>query len=178
MIMVTITRIAGIKLPDGQIDSVWESYFLIVAAEIGVILASISTYRALFVSHRKENMNNRAGRGTGDQGRFSSPRTRQLMKRVFVTSPWRSRARGQSTPPEGEDKEQQYNHSDTVELPEIPRVYVMTGVRSFINNGRGKGTDAFDLMEHRRTQDDDDDWPLRREGHDLEDTRSEEKIGV
>lgn len=176
--MVTITRIAGIKLPDGQVDTVWESYFLIVAAEIGVILASISTYRALFVSHRKDNMNHRAGRGTGDQGRFSSPRTRQLMKRVFVTSPWRSRARGQSTPPEGEDKEQQCNHSDTVELPEIPRVYVMTGVRSFINNGRGKGTDAFDLMEHRLTQDDDDDWPLRREGHNLEDTRSEEKMGV
>lgn len=164
--MVTITRIAGIK-SGGQVDGVWESYFLIVAAEVGIILASVSTYRTLFVSHRRGDMA-KARRGLEDQEHFYSP-TRELFKRVLIPSPWRSKAREPSTP--AEDKEHRYDDVDVGDLPEIPRAY-MTGVRTFIN-GRAKGTDDADVMASRMTQDDDDDWPLRRADHISEDTVAE-----
>lgn len=154
MILVTITRIAGIRL-DGQIDSVWESYFLIVAAEIGVVLASVSTYRALFVSHRK-----RIIKEARDRGHYSSPK-RQLIRRIFVSSPWRSKAKGQSTP--DHHRGDQYSQFDQDALPNIPDAH-MTGVRTFIN-GCGERTDASDIMESLVFHDkhDNDDWPLRRE---------------
>ncbi|KAL8753060.1 MAG: hypothetical protein Q9184_005536 [Pyrenodesmia sp. 2 TL-2023] len=162
IILVTITRIAGIKR-GGQVDGVWESYFLMVAAEVGIILASVSTYRTLFVSHRRRDTA-KARRGLGDQEHFYSP-TKELIKRVWIPSPWRSKAREPSTP--DEKKEHHYDHVDMEGLPEIPRAY-MTGVRTFINGGV-KGTDNADVMGSRITQDDADDWPLRREDHVAED---------
>ncbi|KAI4184917.1 MAG: hypothetical protein LQ346_006018 [Caloplaca aetnensis] len=164
IILVTITRIAGIKRA-GAIDSVWESYFLIVGAEVGIILASVSTYRTLFVSHRKATFD-KVGKRARDQQSPSSP-VKGLFKRVFLSSPWRSKVKeGQSTP--DEEKGQHHDSFDTEGLPEIPRAH-MTGVRTFIN-ARGKGTDGSNVMESRMTQDDDDDeWPLRREKHTPED---------
>ncbi|KAL8755337.1 MAG: hypothetical protein Q9199_003716 [Rusavskia elegans] len=151
MILVTITRIAGIRL-DSQIDSVWESYFLIVAAEIGVVLASVSTYRALFVSHRKRIINE-----ARDRGHTYSP-NRQLIGWTFVSSPWRSKAKGQSTP--DNDRGDQDSHFDKDALPNIPPAH-MSGVRTFIN-GCGQRTDASDIMESQVFHDkhDNDDWPL------------------
>ncbi|KAL8919246.1 MAG: hypothetical protein Q9208_006907 [Pyrenodesmia sp. 3 TL-2023] len=156
IILVTITRIAGIE-KGGQVDGVWESYFLIVAAEVGIILASVSTYRTLFVSHRRGDRA-KAKRDLKDQEHFYSP-TRELIRRVLIPSPWRSKAREPSTP--HENKEHHYHYVDVEALPEIPRAY-MTGVRTFIN-GRVVGADDADVMGSQMTQDDDDDWPLRKE---------------
>ncbi|KAL8898723.1 MAG: hypothetical protein Q9207_006553 [Kuettlingeria erythrocarpa] len=168
IILVTITRVAGIKRA-GAIDTVWESYFLIVAAEVGIILASVSTYRTLFVSHRRGTADKMIGKGARDQRSPSSP-VKGLLKRAFLSSPWRSKVKeGQSTP--DEEKGQSDEGFDTEGgLPEIPRAHVMTGVRTFIN-ARGKGTDVSNVMESRMIQDnnDDDTWPLRREKHSPED---------
>lgn len=159
--MVTITRIAGLKI-GGQIDSIWSSYFLIVAAQIGIILASISSYQTLFVSYRRGNIH-KAERGTRIREHYLSS-TKELMKRVFIPSPWRSKARGQSTP--DEYKEGQYSHRDVGDLPTIPRAH-MTGVRTFIN-GHGQGMHASHIMESQKTQDDDGDWPLPQKDHNPE----------
>ena len=158
MILVTITRIAGIDF-HGQIDIVWESYFLIVAAEVGVILASISTYRALFVSHRKAAIKKAKYSGPG-----SSP-NRPILRRLLDSSPWRSRARGQSTPA---------SHFDTGALPSIPRAR-MTGVWTLIN-GQGQRVDASNIMESQMIQDEDDDGngALSRVYHDDKAIRDEE----
>ncbi|CAL8584587.1 hypothetical protein XPA_010174 [Xanthoria parietina] len=153
MVLVTITRIAGIRF-NGQIDSVWESYFTIVAAEIGVVLASVSTYRALFVSHRKRTIDK-----AQDQGHSSAPK-RQLMRRMFVSSPWRSKNKDRPTPNDNEEKHcSQFDGA----LPSIPRAH-MTGVRTYIN-GRGQNTNTSDTMESQVIHDEhyDDDWPLRKD---------------
>ncbi|CAO1598713.1 hypothetical protein XANCAGTX0491_002473 [Xanthoria calcicola] len=153
MVLVTITRIAGIRF-NGHIDSVWESYFTIVAAEVGVVLASVSTYRALFVSHRKATIDK-----AQDQGHSSSPK-RQLIRRMFVSSPWRYKNKDWSIPNDNEGK--RCSQLDEA-LPSIPRAH-MTGVRTFIN-GRGQNTDTSDIMESQVVLDEyyDDDWPLHKD---------------
>lgn len=162
MILVTITRIAGIHF-HGQIDFVWESYFLLVAAEVGVILASISTYRTLFVAHRKATI--KKAKYIGPE---SSP-NRQIMRRLLDSSPWRSRAGGQLTPESGTA-----SHFDKGALPSIPRAH-MTGVWTLIN-GQGQRMDASNIMESQmiQDQDDDGDGALSRVYHDHKAIRDEE----
>ena len=150
IILVTATRIACFQV-DGQVDLVWGTYFVIVAAEIGVILACISTYRTLFVSHRQ---------GTRHRGRLSPP-TKERLKRVFVSSQWQSRAREASTP--DNQRGDRYGHLDEEALPDIPRAH-MTGIRTFIH-GRGQRDDGSNIMESQSIQDGygNDDWPIRKE---------------
>ncbi|KAL8855701.1 MAG: hypothetical protein Q9178_007667 [Gyalolechia marmorata] len=162
MILVTITRIAGIKF-HGQMDIVWSSYFLIVAAEVGVILACISTYRALFVARRKAIIKKVKYGGPG-----SSP-SRQILRRLLDSSPWRSRAGRQSKPANGTS-----SHFDQRALPSIPRAH-MTGLRTFIN-GQGQRMDASNIMESQMIQHEDDagDEVLSRIYHDHKVIRDEE----
>lgn len=162
MVLVTITRIAGIEV-GGQIDQVWETYFLTVASQVGIILASVSTFRAFSVSRHQTDVK-RAKGSSENQGHWYSL-NRRLLKRVSTPSLWRLKAKGQSTPKEiGKDA---YGQVAMRSLPEIPRAQ-MTGVRTFINGCR-EWTDSSNIMESLTVQDDDDDWPLRRQDHNPED---------
>lgn len=49
MIMVTIVRIAGIKLADGSVDIVWLAFWQQQESSIAVIMISMSAFRSLFV---------------------------------------------------------------------------------------------------------------------------------
>ena len=153
MILVTITRISGIKI-DGKVDQVWESYFIILAAEIGIILTAATAFRAFFVSRHKRD-NNGAKQSPGDRTHWYS-QNRYLLKRVFTSSRWRSKPRGQST--SGGNEADEDGHFPMRNLPHIPRAH-MTGVRTFID-GHGKGTNASRIMESQAIQEDEDTWPL------------------
>ncbi|KAL8723142.1 MAG: hypothetical protein Q9225_000483 [Loekoesia sp. 1 TL-2023] len=162
VVLVTITRIAGIEVK-GQIDQVWETYFLTMASQVGIILASVSTFRAFSVSRHQKDVKRTKG-SSENQRHWYSP-NRRLLKRVSTPSSWRSKAKGQSTP-----KEYKGGVNGGVamgSLPEIPRAQ-MTGVRTFIN-GCKEWTDTSHIMESRMNQEDDDDWPLRGREHNPED---------
>ena len=50
--------------PDNQLDQLWDGYWNIVAAEVGIMMASATAFRALYVtksgsSHRKESSGGR-----------------------------------------------------------------------------------------------------------------------
>lgn len=155
MILVTITRISGIKM-DGKVDQVWESYFIILAAEIGIILTAVTAFRALFVSrHKREN--NGARNPPGMQSHWYSPNT-YLLKRVFTPKLWRSRSKFKSQSTSGGYEADKDGHFPMENLPDIPRAH-MTGVRTFIN-GRGKGMNASRIMESQGIQEEEDVWPL------------------
>ena len=49
VVIFTVTRASGLEWQD-KLDVLWEVYFQIVAAEVGLILASTTAFRALFVS--------------------------------------------------------------------------------------------------------------------------------
>jgi hypothetical protein len=53
MIAITIARIAGLKWK-GKLDYIWESYFIVIAAEIGLVLGAVTAFRALYVSKAKD----------------------------------------------------------------------------------------------------------------------------
>lgn len=153
VILVTITRMSGIKT-GGKVDQVWESYFLILAAEVGIILTAVTAFRALFVSRHKRD-NDGAKQPPGDSTQWYS-QNKHLLKRVFNPSLWRSKSRVQSTSEGYEANED--GHFPMRNLPDIPRAH-MTGVRTFID-GRGNMTNPSRIMESQATQGDEDTWPL------------------
>ncbi|MCJ1346907.1 hypothetical protein MMC31_005127, partial [Peltigera leucophlebia] len=151
MILVTITRISGIKI-DGNVDQVWESYFIILAAEIGIILTAVTAFRAFFVSRRKRDNN-----GGNQSPRYRThwySQKKYLLERVFNPRLWRSKTRALSTS-EGYDD----GHFLMRNLPEIPRAH-MTGVQTFIDCCDGKETHVSHIMESSAIQEGEDTWPL------------------
>jgi len=153
MIMITIIRISGIK-SNGQIDQVWESYWLILSAEIGIILTAVTAFRAFFVSRHKRNVN-RAIESPGDRTHWYY-QNKHLLKRLLKPSLWRFKEGAQTSSERYEADED--GHFPMKNLPDIPRAH-MTGVRTFID-GRGRGTDTSNIMRSQAIQEHDDTWPL------------------
>lgn len=54
VVILTVTRASGLEWQD-ELDVLWEVYFQIVAAEVGLVLASTTAFRALFVSRAARN---------------------------------------------------------------------------------------------------------------------------
>lgn len=158
MILVTITRVAGIKI-QGQVDQVWESYFIILAGEIGIILTAITAFRPFFVSRNKRD-NNGAKRSAQYQTQWYS-RNRYLLKLILTPSRWRSSSRSQSASKGYEADE--CGHFPIGDLPDIPRAN-MTGVRTFIDR-RGEGTDPSRTMESQENEESEETWPLDGKNH-------------
>lgn len=52
MVILTIVRIAGLTWR-GKLDSVWETYFMVIPAEVGLALVAITAFRALYISRSK-----------------------------------------------------------------------------------------------------------------------------
>lgn len=158
MILVTITRVAGIKI-QGQVDQVWESYFIILGGEIGIILTAITAFRSFFVSRNKRD-NNRAKRPPEYRTQWYS-RNRYLLKLIFTPSRWRSSSRSQSAYKGYEADE--CGHFPIENLPDIPRAH-MTGVRTFIDR-LGERTDPSRIMESQANKESEETWPLDEKNH-------------
>ena len=54
MVALTITRVSGLKFK-GNFDTIWETYWLILSAEVGIVLTSVAAFRAFFVSRTNRN---------------------------------------------------------------------------------------------------------------------------
>ena len=153
MILITITRISGIRYK-GSNDQVWESYFIILAAEIGIILTAATAFRAFFVS-RRTIIDNGVEPSPGHRTHEYSE-NRYLLKRVFTPKLWRSKAKSQET--SGRREADEDGHFPMGKLPHISRPH-MTGVRTFID-GRDRGSNASRIMASQAVQEDEDTWPL------------------
>jgi hypothetical protein len=152
MIVITIIRVSGILLDD-KIDTVWETYWLILSAEVGIIMTAMVAFRALFVSRRKDQVVQSAG------GRMNwYYRSKRLLKQKLSLGNWRSKSGEHSS---GAYEAHQNNRNVPNDaLPNIPRAY-MTGVRTFIE-GRGKSMNASHIMDSQVTAVDDESWPLHK----------------
>jgi hypothetical protein len=118
LIVITIVRVSGLVSKD-TVDNVWEIYWTLLSAEVGIILAAGISFRALFVSRSNSKKLNLSPQ---DQAR-------QFFKRSYL-----SRKRRKDT-------------FDTISeteagLPGIPRAY-MTGVRTFIDD-QGRSFDRHE----------------------------------
>lgn len=138
-----------------NVDQVWESYFIILAAEIGIILTAVTAFRAFFVSrHKRDNV------GVKQSPRYRThwySQNRYLLKRVFNPRIWRSKTRALSTF-EGYEADED-DHFAMRNLPEIPRAH-MTGAQTFIDCCGGQGKNASHIMESQAIQEGEDTRPL------------------
>ena len=155
MIMMTITRMSGIKL-DGQVDQVWETYFIVLAAEIGIVLVAVSAFRSFFVS-RQRRADHRA-KNPSDDRTFWPSLDRSFLKQVFTLQWWRSKSRSYTSfgVSEGDDN----GKFALKDLPNIPRAH-MTGVQKFID-GQEKESFTPGVMESQVFHENEDTRPFRK----------------
>ena len=120
MVVLTITRVSGLKFK-GNLDMIWETYWLILSAEVGILLTSVATFRAFFVSRGNRNRD-RDIQPLGTRMQWCHQENRYSQQK-FSFSLWRSNARVQ-------DISQGYETSEDAELPMsnipgIPRAHII-----------------------------------------------------
>ena len=150
VIIFTITRASGLEW-QGKLDVVWEVYFQIVAAEVGLILVSMTAFRTLFVS--------RSARKQQSPQRYSPllGRSKAALKRLLDPRQWTSKYSRDST-----DAQEHEHPKENFEakLPAIPGGE-MTGMRTFIDQqGVASQTDTEFGTYETATETSHDDWPL------------------
>ncbi|KAG7008132.1 hypothetical protein G7Y79_00007g022570 [Physcia stellaris] len=125
VIVFTVTRASGLEWK-GNLDVLWEVYFQIVAAEVGLILVSMTAFRQLFVSRTARNQ----------QSPPKSPsfwmRSRNAMRRLLDPRKWTSGySKGSSHGQKHGNEKVAVDFNDR--LPSVPGA-TMTGVQTFINH--------------------------------------------
>ena len=125
VIVFTITRASGLEWK-GNLDVIWEVFFQIVAAEVGLILVAMTAFRQLFVSRAARNQHLPS----------KSPslwlRSMNAMRRLLDPRRWTSGYSKDTSGGRKHSSEKGANGSDE-RLPNIPGG-TMTGVQTFINN--------------------------------------------
>ena len=153
VIAFTITRASGLEWK-GNLDVLWEVYFQIVAAEVGLILVSMTAFRQLFVSRTARNQQPPAKPPT------FWPRSRVAIRKILDLRRWTS---GYSKDSHGERK----RHSEKItggfdeRLPGIPGG-TMTGVQSRFQEHQGGASKSSSQPSPypTNTEMDQDTWPL------------------
>ncbi|ORX96643.1 hypothetical protein BCR34DRAFT_628782 [Clohesyomyces aquaticus] len=113
LIIITIIRISGL-IHNNIVDQVWEIYWTLLSAEVGIIMASAISFRAFFVP--RSNAKSRLSPQEQVHGFFrESYLARKYRMRHWNTSAW------------DEQKEAENG------LPHIPRAHI-TGIRTFIDH--------------------------------------------
>ena len=126
VIVFTVTRASGLEWRD-KLDVLWEVYFQIVAAEVGLILVSMTAFRALFVS--------RAARNQHSPRKSPSKwlKSRYFLRNLIDPRRWISKYTKDMT---GGQKDDTMKGGVNGGLPNIPGA-TMTGMNTFIN-GQGE----------------------------------------
>ena len=123
VIIFTVTRASGLEWQD-KLDVLWEVYFQIVAAEVGLILIAMTAFRALFVS--------RAARNQHSPQKHPSfwAKSKLALRRLLDPRRWMSKHSKDIT---GSQEHDTTKYGFDGKLPGIPGA-TMTGVNTFINH--------------------------------------------
>ena len=122
VIIFTVTRASGLEWQD-KLDVLWEVYFQIVAAEVGLILVSMTAFRALFVSRAARNQH------SPQKGPSVWVKSRYFLRNLIDPRRWISKY---SNDISGGQKVDNTKGGFNGELPSIPGA-TMTGINTFIN---------------------------------------------
>ncbi|KAF2710376.1 hypothetical protein K504DRAFT_476355 [Pleomassaria siparia CBS 279.74] len=123
MMISTIARVAGL-IYNGAVDSIWETYWTLISAEVGVFLAAATAFRTFFVTRN----NSKAYTPRQESKRFFAP--------SFVAKFQRKK---KSDLDETLDTQQGYG------LPNVPRGQI-TGMRTFIDRqGKSQHTQTTSM---------------------------------
>lgn len=132
MVVFTITRASGLEWK-GNLDVLWEVYFQIIAAEVGLILVAVTAFRQLFVSRINQNR-----RAPPKSPPFWTGAV-NTMRGLLDPRRWTSSYSGYRNGPQGRGSERKPKGLFG-RLPDIPGA-TMTGVRTFIDE-HSSGTEG------------------------------------
>ena len=124
MIVLTITRVSGLKFK-GNFDPIWETYWLILSAEVGIVLTSVAAFRAFFVFRSNRNQDRRI-QPLGARTQWCHQENCSLKQKISY-SLWRSNSRVQDL-----SRGYETNEDDELpmsNLPDIPQAHI-TGFRT------------------------------------------------
>ena len=125
VIIFTVTRASGLEW-QSKLDVLWEVYFQIVAAEVGLILVSTTAFRALYVSG--------AARNQQLPQKYPSLliRSKDVLRKILDPRRWTSR---QSKDMAGGNASDNAIAKDGFDgkLPSIPGA-TMTGINTYIEH--------------------------------------------
>ena len=159
--MCTIVRIAGIHTGRTvkSIDSVWETYWQFIAANIALTMTAATAFRTFFVSRSAEDRRHIKEVGSGVSGESWYNRGQRLLRSIFSTRLWRSRRSKRSR----QTLDGSYGGWDNAPMElrqHIPRA-TLTGMRTFINGRdmsyRERESRIMQTLDHRESE---DHWPL------------------
>ena len=122
-IMCTITRVAGVRTSssNSSLDTVWQTYWQYITANIALTMTAATAFRAFFVSRHKD----RPGQRLGSKESLLN-RSWRFLKGML--RPWTWQGKGSALRiSEGGSRER------VMELPWIEDRATMTGMRTFIN---------------------------------------------
>ena len=60
MIIFTIVRVSGVLTPSGKLDTLWDDFWNIISAEVGLIMTSATAFRVLYSSKTSTEGHKRA----------------------------------------------------------------------------------------------------------------------
>lgn len=151
VIIATVIRISGLRF-DGKIDPIWEMYWQYIAAEVGLTMTSVTTFRVYFVSRCIEE------RQASPDGRYHFfHASLQSFKRTFSPIVRQSRRNGASSGASRDGK-----IMDLESLPRAPHGTI-TGIRSIIQGTETKsGGNLFDIRQDILTGTEEDSLALTR----------------
>ena len=137
MIAVTLTRASGI-VNDAGIDATWETYWQYVSAEVGLLMASATAFRTLFVSPSRRR----------PQAGFHSKWYTNALQRLRSALRSSRKTDPINREPFNSSEELSERTEELMALPQIPRS-TMTGIRTFISgNGKRSWTRSQVMASH------------------------------
>ncbi|KAL8699331.1 MAG: hypothetical protein Q9201_006060 [Fulgogasparrea decipioides] len=131
VIIFTVTRASGLEWQD-KLDVLWEVYFQIIAAEVGLILVALTAFRALFVSRAASKQHSPPKRPTyWVKSKLAFRRLLGLRRWTTKYPTDTARVRKRCDPEDDID----------AQFPTIPGA-TMTGMETFINH-QGEVASAY-----------------------------------
>ncbi|KAA6411799.1 MAG: hypothetical protein FRX48_03949 [Lasallia pustulata] len=159
----TIVRISGLIL-NGKIDFQWETYWLSIQANVGIIMTAITAFRTFFISRSNERAQLPGGRGL----RWYTQST-QAFRRILT--PWSWRPMSATKISAGSSNE------EIMELPRTSRA-TMTGVRTFINGPENSAVAGSQLTRSAVREENEGIWPLPEQGQDSGSIKVQHDVSV
>ncbi|KAL9598044.1 MAG: hypothetical protein Q9219_004738 [cf. Caloplaca sp. 3 TL-2023] len=153
VIIFTVTRASGLEW-QGKLDVLWEVYFQIVAAEIGLILVSTTAFRALYISRSTRR------RPSPLLTSFSWTNSKSTLRKIFDPRQW---TRKNSKSLAGCQDQDAMKQGFEGKLPNIPGG-TMTGIRTFIDAQGVTRTDTDFSTYDIATDTSEEKWPLPKGG--------------
>lgn len=151
LVALSITRVAGIEYKN-FVDSVWETYWQSMSAELGVFLAAASAFRGFFVSHKQNkastpqyNQRSRSFPGKtliGSGQRQIEVDSDGRYKQIPIMTTWSLTSQLVDSRRRNEDLEgNEKTSTSSIEAvpPSLPRVHVTDGYFGYVEHRRSLG---------------------------------------